>query len=160
METFFHCLKQFLNSPIWMPFSASAVFCFTSSTSAKHFPLRTFSIRETNKNVAQGEIRLIGRVEHKGHAVLGQKLLNTQCFVVGRCAQQSPIMKWANALKESSRKNSPKPKAASHNNASWCTDTGGFLEHSPSGGSLYYKGFAPQKIILVLGGYPPHIGKL
>ena len=46
------------------------------------------------------------------------------------------------------------PNAASHNNASWCTDTDGFLEHSPSRGSLYYKGPDFQKIILwVWGGY-------
>ena len=31
--------------------------------------------------------------------------------------------------------------------ASWCTDTDGFLEHSPSRGSLHYKGPALQKII-------------
>ena len=37
---FFHCSKQFLNSSILMPFSASAVFCFISSTLAKHFSLR------------------------------------------------------------------------------------------------------------------------
>ena len=45
-----------------------------------------------------------------------------------------------------------KPNAASHNNPSWYTDTDGFLKHSPRGGSLYYKGPALQKIILVLGG--------
>ena len=34
-----------------------------------------------------------------------------------------------------------KPKVACHNNASWYTDTDGFLEHSlQGGGSLYYKG--------------------
>ena len=38
--------KQFLNSLILMSFSASAVFCFTFSTLAKHFPLRTFFIWE------------------------------------------------------------------------------------------------------------------
>ena len=43
-DTFFHCSKQFLNSLILMPFSASVVFCFTSSTSATHFPSRTFFI--------------------------------------------------------------------------------------------------------------------
>ena len=32
-----------------------------------------------------------------GHAIFGQKLLNTQ-HSVGRCAGKSPIMKWANAL--------------------------------------------------------------
>ena len=42
---------------ILMPFSASAVFCFTSSTSAKCFPLRTFFIWGNKKKVAWGEIR-------------------------------------------------------------------------------------------------------
>ena len=46
-----------------------------------------------------------------------------------------------------SKKNSVKPSTVSHNNASWCTDTDGFLEHSLSGGSLYYKGPAHPKII-------------
>ena len=46
--------------------------------------------------------------------------------------------------------NSSKPNAASHNNAIWYTDTDGFLEHSPSGGSLYHKGPTLQKIILFL----------
>ena len=45
------------------------------------------------------------------------------------------------------KKISLKPNAASHNNTSWHTDTNGFLEHSPSGESLYYKGPALQKII-------------
>ena len=40
-------------------------------------------------------------------------------------------------LKESSKK-LLKPNTASHNDASWYTDTDGFLEHSASGGSLYY----------------------
>ena len=62
------------------------------------------------------------------------------------CPRKSPIMKWANVWK-SLPKNSLKPNAASHNNASWYTDTDVFLEHSPSGGSLYYKGPTLQKII-------------
>ena len=37
-----------------------------------------------------------------GHAAFGQKVLNTQ-HVVGSCACKSPIMKWANAFKESSK---------------------------------------------------------
>ena len=36
--------------------------------------------------------------------------------------------------------------AASLNIISWYTDTDEFLEHSPSRGSLYYKGPALQKI--------------
>ena len=77
----------------------------------------------------------------RGH-VFGQKLLHTQCGV-GRCVHKAPSMKWANVL--SLQKNSLKPNAASHDNASWYTDTDGFLEHSPRGGSLYYKGPAFRK---------------
>ena len=58
------------------------------------------------------------------------------------------------ALWKSLQKNSLKPNAASHNNSSWYTDTGGFLEHPPSWGSLYHKGPTIQKIILVFGGCP------
>ena len=47
---FFYCSEQFL---ILMPFSASAIFCFTSSTSAKCFSLRNFFIR-VNKNGHSG----------------------------------------------------------------------------------------------------------
>ena len=52
------------------------------------------------------------------------------------------------------KKNSWKPSVASHNNASWYTDTDGFLEHSPSRGSLYHKGPTLQKIIQFFGGSP------
>ena len=84
---------------------------------------------------------------------MGQKLLNTQCSV-GRCTRKSPIMKWANTLKESSKGKFIEAEPASHNNTSWYTDTDGFLEHSPNGGSLDYKGLALQKIILGFGGSP------
>ena len=50
------------------------------------------------------------------HAGFGKKLLNSQRGM-GTCARKSPILKWANAL--SLKKNSPKPNAAPHNNASW-----------------------------------------
>ena len=81
-----------------------------------------------------------------GHVVFGQKVLNSQRGV-GRCTPKSPMMKWAKAL--SLQKNSLKPNAASHNNARWSTDTDGFLEHSLTRGSLYYKGPTLQKVILV-----------
>ena len=56
LRLFFHCLKQFLNLSILMPFSASASFCFTSSTPAKCFPLRIFFIESKKKKVAWGKI--------------------------------------------------------------------------------------------------------
>ena len=75
-------------------FSAS-VFCFTSSTWAKGFHLRTFFMQGEKSGLGQDQG--IGRVEHRGHAVFGQKLLSIQCSV-GRCAHILPIMRWANAL--------------------------------------------------------------
>ena len=141
---FFHCSKQFLNSSVLMPLSASVVFGFISSTSAKCFPLRTFFNQGNKKKVNWGEIRWLSRVEHGSHAVSGQKLLNSQCSL-GRCARKSPIMKWANALKESSKKISLKLNATSHNNASWYTGTDGFLGHSPSRESLYCEGLMPSR---------------
>ena len=65
------------------------------------------------------------------------KLMNTQCGV-GGYTYKSPIINCANVLRL--QKNSLKLNAASHNNASWNTDPEGFLEHSLSEGSLYYKG--------------------
>ena len=57
-------------------------------------------------------------------------------------------MKQEDAFKEFSKiKSSLNPDAASHNNASWDTDSDGFLEHSLSGESLYYKGPTLQKVI-------------
>ena len=115
-DVFFHCSKQFWNSSILMPFGASVVFCFTSATSAKFFPLRTFFTQRNKKKSHFGRDWVNSGVGYGGHAIFGQKLLNTQCGV-GRCTCKSPIMKWANVLKESS-KSSLKPNSASHNNAS------------------------------------------
>ena len=101
---FFHCSKQFLNSLILIPFCASAIFCFTFSTSAKCFPLRTFFI-QGKKNKSLG-VRLHKWGWGGGMGVMllfDQKLLNTQCSV-GRCVCKSPTMKWENALKQSSKK--------------------------------------------------------
>ena len=107
------------------------------------------------KKRSLGEIGWIGRVGPGGHAVFGQKLLNTQLSVGRIHACKSPIVKWANTLKESSKK-IHWSHIASHNNTSWSTDADGRLEHSPSGGSLYYKGPALQKRIL-FSGCPPCI---
>ena len=48
-------------------------------------------------------------------------------------------------------------KCSPHNNANWYTDTDGFLEHSPNEGSLYHKGPALQKIILIFFGCPSYV---
>ena len=101
LRCFFHHSEQFLNS-IFMFFSASVIFCFTSFILANHF-LGLFSSRETNKKKCSEQDQVIWEGGAQGHAVFGQKLLNTQ-HGVGRCACKSPILKWANALKESSKK--------------------------------------------------------
>ena len=73
-NVFFHCSKQFLNSSVFMSFSASAVFCFTSFMWAKRFPLRTFFFNlEKQKPAALGEIRWVGRVGHRGHGIFWSK---------------------------------------------------------------------------------------
>ena len=55
-----------------------------------------------------------------------QTLLNTQ-WGVGRCGDKSPHDEMGKSVVL--KKNSLKPNAASHNKASWYTDTDGFLEH-------------------------------
>ena len=72
---------------------------------------------------------------------------------VGRCAHKYPH-EMSKYVERVFKKNSLKPNTASHNNTSWYPDTDGFLEYSPSWGSLYYKGPALQKIILFLFGSP------
>ena len=62
---------------------------------------------------------------------------------MGRCSRKS----WKGQASSIFKKISLKPNAASHDNASCYTDTDGFLEHSPSRGSVYYKGPALQEII-------------
>ena len=155
-DIFFHSSKQFLNSPIFMPFRASATFFVSPPPHWQNVSLwGNFFIWRNKKNVSGGEIGWIGRVGHRGHAILGQKLLKIQ-HGVGRCMHKSHIIKWQ-THRRIFRKNSLKPNTASHNSASWYTDRDGLLEHSPNGGNMYCKGPALQKIILVFWGVPPRI---
>ena len=111
----------------------------------KTFPFEDFFHLGKQKKIAQGNIQWIRRVGHEGHAVLAQKLLNTQGPQAGVLVNHPA---WTGqTYRESSKKFSLKLNAASHNNASWYTDTDGFLECSPNRGSLYYKGPTFQKII-------------
>ena len=52
-----------------------------------------------------------------GHAIFGQKLLNTQ-HGVGRWACKSPIIEMGKGVERVFKKNSLKLNSASHNNAS------------------------------------------
>ena len=115
-------------------------FWFTSSTSAQHFLFRTFFIRRNKKRSCSGwhEVNREGGT-WESHW-FGQKLVNSH--EMGKHADR--VFK----------KNSLKPHAASHNNASWYTGTDGFLEYTPSGESLNYKGPALLKIIPDFWGSP------
>ena len=144
---FFSPAQKFLNSSILMPFSASAIFCFTSSTSTKCFPLKTFFIQGNKKR----RLRWWDQVNREG---MGKRVM---LFLVknfgtlsGQVCSQITHHEMGKHIERVFQKNSLKLNAASRNNTSWSTDTDGFLEHSPSGGSLYYKRPALQKIILVV----------
>ena len=133
-----------------MTFSVSAIFCFSSSTSAKHF-FEDFFIQETKKSHSEWD-----QVNREG-GVWGS------CCSWSKTAELLSVV-WAGALvnhpswngqmlKEPSKKNSLKLNSASHN-TSWYTDTDGFPEYSLNRESLYYKWPAPEKIILLFGGFP------
>ena len=61
---FLHCSKQFLNLSILVPFSASAVFCFTSSTSAKHFLLRNCFIWGNKKSLSKSSMEILQKIKN------------------------------------------------------------------------------------------------
>ena len=98
----FPLLKTIFELVILMLFCASTVFCFTSSTLAKHFPLRTFFNPGEQHQSHLGDDWVNREGGAWSHVVFGQKLLNTP-HSVGRCACKSPFVKWANVLKESSQ---------------------------------------------------------
>ena len=104
--------SSFWTHRFFMLFSASAVFRFIPSSTAKHFPLRPFFIWE-NKKVILGEIRWIGG---QGTGVMP--------FLVKNCWTLSMV--WAGVLLnhpswngqmhwKSLQINSLKPNTASHN---------------------------------------------
>ena len=114
LRHFFHCSKQFLNSSILMPFSAAALFCFTSSTSAKRFPLRTLFFRGNKKSRSgQDQVNKECRAWASHH--FWSKTAEHSTCGVGRCPRTSQNgQRWCKSL----QKNSLKPSIASHNNTS------------------------------------------
>ena len=117
-----------------------------------------FFIQRHNKKSCLGW----DQVNREGHAIFA---IIVMLSFVKNCWTLSTL--WAGVLInhtswngqmcwKSLQKNSLKQNAASHNNASWYTDTDGFLEHSPSGRSLYYHD-PSLKIILVIFLDPPCI---
>ena len=96
------CSELFWTCQLWCVLVLVLFFGSLVSTSAKLFPLRIFfHPGKQKKSLGERSGDREGRAQ--GHAAFGQKLMNTQCHV-GRCAGKSPIVKWANMLKESSEK--------------------------------------------------------
>ena len=126
---FIHCSKQFWVCRFWCFLVASAVFCFICSTLAKCFPSRTFFIQRNNKQKCCSGRHWVNREGGAQRSTFfGQKLLNTQHC--GQVHSQITHHEMGKYIEGVFKKNSWKPSAASHNNASWYTDTDGSLEHS------------------------------
>ena len=104
-----------------------------------------FSSRQIRK-VAWSEVGWIGRAGD-GDLVIWSKTAekSAQCWQMCSQITHHEMSQWVGRV---FKKNSPKLNAASHNNASWYTDTDRILEHSPGWGTLYYNGPALQKVIL------------
>ena len=123
--------------------------CFTSSTSAKCFPLRTsFIWGNKPKKVAQTEIGRRGGWDTGRAGQFGSKTVEHSAWC-GQVCPQTTRHEMGKRVERVFTKDPVKPNAASHNNASGCSDTGGLLEHSPSEESLDYKEPALQMVIAV-----------
>ena len=96
--------KSFWTCRFWCLLVLLMFFCFTSSTLAKHFPLRTIFIqgnKQTKSHSGQAQVNREGGAQGSYH--FWWELLNTQRSA-GRCAHKSPIMKWTNVMEESLKK--------------------------------------------------------
>ena len=121
------------------------------------FPFENFFHPGKQKKVAWGKIRWIGRAGTGGPAVLVKNCWSLSTMWVGVLVND-PSWNGGTSWKSLQKKNSLKPNAASYNNTICYTDKDGFLKHSPSRGSLYYKEPTLQKIIMgFFGGWEgPH----
>lgn len=151
---FFQGSKAFLNSSLLMPFSASAVFCFPSSTSAKHSPLEAFSSSGETEGSHSGPARRIGRLGHRGHAVFGEKSLNTASSrrtlsVYISHHERGQRVESPQKFSEAARSPS-QPRQLEHG-CRWAP------RHSPGGGCLCSMGPALRKILLGLLGPPKEV---
>ena len=114
-----------------------------------------FLSRETNKQTkdALGKIRWIGGWG-TGIMLFKAKTCWSLSAVWAGVSLGNGQMCW-----KSLKKKSLKLNAASRNNASWYTDTDGFLKHSPSEGIIHYKGPVLQTIMVIFW-VSPHIQHL
>ena len=128
-DVFFHSSKQFLNSSILMPFSASAVFWFHLFHIGKRFPFEDFT-HPGKQNIHLGHDWV--NTEHSEWGIvpfLGKncwKLSTVWAGVLVNHPSRNGQMCWVFKKKKKLRSNT-----ACHNTTSWCTDTDRSLEHSP-----------------------------
>ena len=94
-DVFLYCSQQFLNSLIWMPFSASAIFYFTSFTSAKHFSLRTSFILGNKSCTGWFWVNWEGGAQGSCHFWTKTAEYSAQC---GPVPCKSPVMKRAGLI--------------------------------------------------------------
>ena len=122
-------------------FFVCLIVCFTSSTSAKHFPLRTFFSSEETKHTQKMLLRARSD-EWEGQG------LGFMLFLVNTCWTLST--QWAGVfINHPSWNGQTRWKSIKKRNhwsqtqplttTPYGTDTDGFLEYLPSRGSLYYK---------------------
>jgi len=78
----FHCSKHLWNSSTWMLFSAFVEAAITSSKVSNRRPFKSLFIRE-KINVGRSQVRWVGGMGHKCHALWGQKLTNSQRSLCG-----------------------------------------------------------------------------
>ena len=147
-DFFFHCPKQSLNSLILGLLVLLSFFASLLPHGQNVSLWELFSSRETKASCLGCDW-----VNRESHAVLDQKLLEHSLWC-GQVHLSITHHEMGKCVERLFKKNSLKPKTASHNNASWYMDTDGFLEHSPSRGHLYQKGSPFRKIILVFIGSP------
>ena len=128
-----------------MPFSASAILCFTSSIFTKCFLLWPFHLgKQTKKSCLWWD-----HMNREGGALGSCRFWSKTAEHLAWCGAgvlvNHPLLnlRMLKVFKKSLLLSS----AASPNNESWCTDTDGFLEHSPSRRSLYCKESVLQKTI-------------
>ena len=145
-------LKTVLNSSILLPFSASAIFLFHLFHIGKTFPFDKFFH--------------LGKQQQKSR--LGLDWMKTEGGAWGSYWMVSMV--WAGALInypswngqmswKSLQKKLIEAKCSLSQQCQLVHYTDGFLEPSPGRGSLYYKGPALQKIILIILGSPSYFDK-
>ena len=100
---FFPLLKTVFELVDFDAFQCFCRFLFHVSHVNKTFLFEDFFHPGKQKKCHSGRDHVTREGGAWGHAGFGQKLQNTQCGV-GRCAHKSPIVKWTNTLKESSKK--------------------------------------------------------